>query len=159
METPPLVKEKERTAEEEAPRAGGSDFRVAPIGRVRSEWLEPGQAPAQGAERETSSVIEIFEEFQDAAEGLELEETLIVLTWLHRSDRNIHRVHPRGDRRNPERGVFATRSPHRPNPIGHHVVRLVCARGRFLEVRGMDVIDGTPLLDIKPFREALDTPR
>jgi tRNA-Thr(GGU) m(6)t(6)A37 methyltransferase TsaA len=75
---------------------------------------------------------------------------VIVLTWLDQADRNVLSVHPRGDRSSPEAGVFSTRSPDRPNPIGLHRVEIVAIDGVRLRVRDMEAIDGTPILDLKP---------
>jgi tRNA-Thr(GGU) m(6)t(6)A37 methyltransferase TsaA len=75
---------------------------------------------------------------------------LIVLTWLDRAQRDVLRVHPRGDTARPPQGVFGTRSPHRPNPIGLHRVEVISIEGPRLEVRGLEAVDGTPVLDLKP---------
>lgn len=131
---------------------------LIPIGWVRSCWYRPGEAPTQGAESDAVSMLDIRPEFKAALDGLEEEHRIIVLTWLHLSDRHLLRVHPRGDASRPFRGVFATRSPARPNPIGLHLVTLVNVSNLRLEVRGMDALDGTPILDIKPYRQRLDDP-
>ncbi|MGE5189114.1 MAG: tRNA (N6-threonylcarbamoyladenosine(37)-N6)-methyltransferase TrmO, partial [Gemmatimonadota bacterium] len=81
---------------------------------------------------------------------------IVVLCWMDRADRGRLKVHPRGREERPERGVFATRSPHRPNPISLNTVELLEIRGTVLRVRGMDAIDGTPVLDIKPHAPDLD---
>jgi tRNA-Thr(GGU) m(6)t(6)A37 methyltransferase TsaA len=75
---------------------------------------------------------------------------VIVLTWLDRARRDVLRVHPRDDLRNPERGVFSTRSADRPNPIGLHEVEIVSIQGERVRVRHLEAVDGTPILDLKP---------
>jgi len=75
---------------------------------------------------------------------------VIVLTWLDRARRDVLRVHPRGDPANPEQGVFSTRSPDRPNPIGLHRVRILSIEGRRIYVRNLEALDGTPIMDVKP---------
>ncbi|OGP34070.1 MAG: tRNA (N6-threonylcarbamoyladenosine(37)-N6)-methyltransferase TrmO [Deltaproteobacteria bacterium GWC2_65_14] len=81
---------------------------------------------------------------------------IIVLCWMHEADRGRLKVHPRGQEGRPERGIFSTRSPHRPNPVSLHTVELLEIRGNVLRVRGMDAIDGTPVIDIKPHSPGLD---
>ena len=94
--------------------------------------------------------IEIDPEYSAGLEGLEAGVEILVLTWLHLADRSILRVHPRGNRENPMRGVFATRSPHRPNPIGLHRTRVLSVElPCSLHVQPLEVIDNTPVLDIK----------
>ncbi len=89
-------------------------------------------------------------EFADALSDLRPGDEVIVLTWLHRARRDVLRVHPRDDPANPETGVFSTRSPDRPNPIGLHRVRLLAIDGTRVHVSGLEALDGTPVLDIKP---------
>ena len=86
----------------------------------------------------------------DALDGLRVGDTVIVLTWLHRSDREVLRVHPRDDVANPMQGVFSTRSPARPNPIGLHEVRILAIDGARVRVSALEAIDGTPVVDVKP---------
>ncbi|MBI4776851.1 MAG: tRNA (N6-threonylcarbamoyladenosine(37)-N6)-methyltransferase TrmO [Deltaproteobacteria bacterium] len=133
-------------------------MQLIPVGKVRSHWSRIGEAPKQGRETDVPSALEVFETFEAALEGLANMQTLVVLTWFDRADREILRVHPRGDRSEPLRGVFSTRSPHRPNPIGLHVVDVLRISGNRIEVRGMDALDGTPILDIKPWLKNLDAP-
>jgi len=133
-------------------------MQLIPIGKVKSSWTRIGEAPKQGRETDVTSTLELFETFEAALEGLSNIETLVVLTWFDRADRDVLRVHPRGRRSQPLRGVFSTRSPNRPNPIGLHVVDVLRISGNHIEVRGMDALDGTPILDIKPWLRDLDTP-
>jgi len=86
----------------------------------------------------------------DAVDGLRAGDDVIVLTWLHHSDREVLRVHPRDDPANPIQGVFATRSPARPNPIGLHEVRILEIDGARVRVSALEAVDGTPVLDVKP---------
>ena len=85
-----------------------------------------------------------------ARRDLRLGDDVFVLTWLHRARRDVLAVHPRDDRRNPERGVFSTRSSDRPNPIGLHRVTIVAVDGDRIRVSGLEAIDGTPVVDVKP---------
>jgi tRNA-Thr(GGU) m(6)t(6)A37 methyltransferase TsaA len=95
--------------------------------------------------------VEIEPPFTDALAGVASGDEVILLTWLHLADRDVLRVHPRGDPRNPIAGVFATRSPDRPNPIGMHRVRVLETDGRTrLRVFPLEAVDGTPVVDIKP---------
>jgi tRNA-Thr(GGU) m(6)t(6)A37 methyltransferase TsaA len=86
----------------------------------------------------------------DALTGIESGDRLLVLTWLDRAHRDVLVVHPRGDTLRPPAGVFATRSPHRPNPIGLHRVEVLSVEGLRLKVRNLEAIDGTPIVDVKP---------
>lgn len=125
-------------------------FELVPIGRVESPLRDPGSAPKQGHEGSPEARI-VFD--PSVLEGLgELREgdRILVLTWLHRADRDVLRVHPRDDRSNPLTGVFATRSADRPNPIGLHEVEIAGIDGTTLQVRDLEAIDGTPVLDVKP---------
>jgi tRNA-Thr(GGU) m(6)t(6)A37 methyltransferase TsaA len=126
------------------------DIRAVAIGTVRSPLTDRATAPKQGDEGAPEATIAIGDEYADALDGVGAGDALLVLTWLHRGDRGVHRVHPRGDRSRPEVGVFATRSPDRPNPIGVHRVEVLAASGATLTVRGLEAVDGTPVLDLKP---------
>ena len=103
------------------------------------------------------SKITIFNEFLQGIEGLKKGEKIIVLYWFHKRDnlkeRNVLRVHPRGDPKNPPRGVFSTRSPSRPNPIGLTIVKIEEIKENTLIVRGLDALPGSPIIDIKPAKE------
>lgn len=149
------------------------DWTLHPIGVVRSAIRGPDDAPKQGALEETEAEIVVYPEVAEALVGLERrvlgngdpaqgvapgEPTgkIIVLCWMHEADRGRLKVHPRGQEDRPERGVFSTRSPHRPNPVSLHTVELLGIEGTVLRVRGMDAIDGTPVIDIKPHSPGLD---
>lgn len=122
-----------------------------PIGFVRSSLVALSDAPRQGSEGAPAAVVEVRDDFIPALDGIVPGSELIVLTWLHLADRRTLRVHPRDDLDRPLAGVFATRSPDRPNPIGLHRVRLVAIEeGRLMHVTPLEAVDGTPVLDIKP---------
>ncbi len=126
-------------------------FSLHPVGMVRSGLLDRGVAPRQGHEGAPDAWLEIEPCFLDALDGIALNSQILVLTWLHLSDRNVLKVHPRRELSNALRGVFATRSPDRPNPIGLHtttVLEIDPQRG--IRVAAMEAIDGTPVIDIKP---------
>jgi tRNA-Thr(GGU) m(6)t(6)A37 methyltransferase TsaA len=123
---------------------------LRPIGRVRSPLVDLATAPKQGDEGAPAATLELKEELAGALAGVEPGDELLVLTWLDRAERDVLAVHPRGDRSRPLTGVFATRSPARPNPIGLHRVTVEALDGASLRVRDLEALDGTPLLDLKP---------
>jgi tRNA-Thr(GGU) m(6)t(6)A37 methyltransferase TsaA len=126
-------------------------FTLVPIGRVHSELRDAALAPKQGSEGAPEARIEIFPKYTDALDGIAQCSELVVLTWLHEAHRDVMRVHPRDDETRPLTGVFATRSSHRPNPVGLHRVSLLNVDGRgWLIVAGLEAIDGTPVIDLKP---------
>lgn len=120
------------------------------IGRVSSPLLDPAAAPKQGDEGAPEATLEIDPRFQPALRGIGPGDEILVLTWLDRADRGVLAVHPRGESSRPRTGVFATRSPDRPNPIGLHRVRVLSAEAGRLRVAGLEAVDRTPLLDLKP---------
>jgi tRNA-Thr(GGU) m(6)t(6)A37 methyltransferase TsaA len=107
----------------------------------------------QGDESDIESVIRIYEVAKPAAADLRPGARAVVLTWLHLGDRDVLAVHPRGDVGRPLTGVFSTRSQDRPNPIGLHEVEIIAVESDRLQVRGLEAIDGTPVIDIKPVLE------
>jgi len=131
---------------EDEPRIG----ELRPIGRVRSPLVDRAEAPKQGDEGAPEATLEVEPEFAAALEGIAPGDELLTLTWLDRADRQTLSVHPRGDLSRPPTGVFATRSPDRPNPIGLHRVTVEAVEGTRLRVRDLEALDGTPLLDLKP---------
>ena len=122
---------------------------LMPIGRVESPLRERGEAPKQGDEGAPDAWLEIEERYAAGIEGIEPGSELLVLTWLDRAGRDTLTVHPRGEASRPLTGVFATRSPDRPNPIGLHRVRVIQVEGTRLLVSGLEAIDRTPVLDLK----------
>lgn len=120
------------------------------IGSVASPLADRETAPKQGDEGAPEAFLEISPRFAPALDGIAAGDEVLVLTWLDRADRDVLSVHPRDDPSNPETGVFATRSADRPNPIGLHRVRVLAIDGATLRVAGLEAIDGTPILDLKP---------
>jgi tRNA-Thr(GGU) m(6)t(6)A37 methyltransferase TsaA len=121
-----------------------------PVGFVRSPLGDRASAPRQGDEGAPDAWIELTASFAEALEGIHAGDELIVIAWLHEARREVLKVHPRGDKRRPLAGVFATRSPDRPNPLGlHRVTVREIAPGK-LKVGPLEAIDGTPVVDIKP---------
>jgi tRNA-Thr(GGU) m(6)t(6)A37 methyltransferase TsaA len=123
---------------------------LAPIGTVSSPLTELSDAPKQGDEGAPDAWIELDAAVLEALDGVAVGDSLVVLTWLDRADRSVLQVHPRDDVERPLTGVFATRSPDRPNPIGLHRVEVAEIDGRRLRVRNLEALDGTPILDLKP---------
>jgi tRNA-Thr(GGU) m(6)t(6)A37 methyltransferase TsaA len=110
----------------------------------------------QGSEGAPDAWVELSADVADALEGTAVGDDVILITWLHQSDRDVLQVHPRDDRSRPLTGVFATRSPDRPNPLGLHRVRILEIDGTRLRVAPLEAIDGTPIVDIKPVLSASD---
>jgi tRNA-Thr(GGU) m(6)t(6)A37 methyltransferase TsaA len=127
-----------------------------PIGWVQSPLTEREEAPRQGDEGAPSAWLVLEPAMADAMADLEPGSEVILLTWLDRASREVMRVHPRGDESRPLEGVFSTRSPDRPNPIGLHTVRIVAIDGTRIEVRNLEALDKTPILDIKPLLGRVD---
>jgi len=125
-------------------------FTVRPIGRVESLLASTADAPRQGDEGAPDAYLILDSDIQAGLNGITVGAEIIVLTWLHQADRGILTVHPRGDLKRPEQGVFSTRSASRPNPIGLHRVRVLGIDGLRLHVSGLEAIDGTPIVDVKP---------
>jgi tRNA-Thr(GGU) m(6)t(6)A37 methyltransferase TsaA len=123
---------------------------LEPIGVVESPLRERAAAPRQGDEGAPDAWIVLEPGVLEGLDGVRAGDELFVLTWLDRARRDVLRVHPRGDLTRPAQGVFATRSPDRPNPIGLHRVEVLAVEGRRLQVRNLEALDGTPLLDLKP---------
>lgn len=127
-----------------------SGFELTPIGRVESPLEDPAQAPRQGDEGAPDAWLVFEPAVLEGLEGLRVDDDVIVLTWLHRADRTVLRVRPRGDLSRPLQGVFTTRSPHRPNPIGLHRVTVLSIDGDRVQVSNLEAVDGTPIVDVKP---------
>ena len=121
---------------------GSRELSLDPVGRV--------DAPKQGFEGGPDAWLVFEAGVVDALDGIEPGARVVVLTWLDRANRDTLRVHPRDDARNPLRGVFATRSADRPNPIGLHEVEVLEVDGARVRVSDLEALDGTPILDLKP---------
>ena len=133
---------------------GAESIELEPIGQVSSPLTDLAAAPKQGDEGAPEAWIVLSPAVAAGLAGIAVGAELIVLTWLDRGDRSVLRVHPRGDLSRPPQGVFATRSPDRPNPIGMHRVEVLEVEGERLRVSGLEAIDGTPVLDLKPVLSA-----
>jgi tRNA-Thr(GGU) m(6)t(6)A37 methyltransferase TsaA len=125
------------------------EFQVRPIGRIRSTLRSRKGAPRQGEEGAPDAWLELDPAVERALLRVAAGDELIVLTWLHEANRSTLQVHPRSDRSNPLTGVFLTRSPDRPNPIGIHRVTVRAIEGTRLRIGPIEAIDGTPVIDIK----------
>jgi len=128
----------------------GAAMGLVPIGVVSSPLTDPAAAPKQGSEGAPDAWLVLEPGVAAGLDGMRPGDEIIVLTWLHRARRDVLRVHPRDDRSNPERGVFTTRSADRPNPIGLHRVEVAAIDGLRVRVRGLEAVDGTPVVDLKP---------
>jgi tRNA-Thr(GGU) m(6)t(6)A37 methyltransferase TsaA len=129
-------------------------YQVLAVGWVESPLADRGAAPRQGDEGAPPAWIVFEERFAEAARDLEPGQDALVLTWLDRADRTVLSTRPRDDPGRPVLGVFNTRSPDRPNPIGLHRVRILSVDGLRLQVADLEALDGTPVLDVKPVLDA-----
>ncbi|MGH7598945.1 MAG: tRNA (N6-threonylcarbamoyladenosine(37)-N6)-methyltransferase TrmO [bacterium] len=127
-----------------------NSYSIEPIGVIHSELVNREAAPLQGDEGAPEAWLELTAMVAQGLAGIKTGDELIVLTWLHLAQRDVLQVHPRGRLETPLTGVFATRSPDRPNPIGLHRVSVLEVAGQRLRVAPMEAINGTPVVDIKP---------
>ena len=125
-------------------------YTLTPIGVVRSSLTQRDEAPMQGSEGAPDAWLDVTPNLVAGLDGLVVGQAIIVVTWLHQARRDVLKVHPRGDQKVLLAGVFATRSPDRPNPLGLHRVRILEIAGNTLKVGPLEAIDGTPIVDIKP---------
>ena len=125
-------------------------FEIHAIGTVESPLTDPESAPKQGDEGSPEAWLVFDQGVLDGLDGIRVGDEIIVITWLDRAGRDVLSVHPRGDTARPRQGVFATRSPDRPNPIGLHRVEVAAVEGRRFRVRNLEALDRTPILDVKP---------
>jgi tRNA-Thr(GGU) m(6)t(6)A37 methyltransferase TsaA len=126
------------------------DYLLEPVGWVESALVDRESAPKQGDEGAPDAWLVFDPRFAEALRDLRSGDEVLVLTWLDRASRDILAVHPRDDQTRPLTGVFSTRSPDRPNPIGLHRVVIVEVRETRVKVANLEALDGTPLLDVKP---------
>jgi tRNA-Thr(GGU) m(6)t(6)A37 methyltransferase TsaA len=126
------------------------NFSIKPIGFIRSELERRDEAPRQSFERAPNALIELLPHYRKAPHRMQAGDEIVVITWLHRARRDLLKVRPRGDRSRPLTGVFSTRSPDRPNPLGLHCVKVLRIHSGRLFVGPIEAIDGTPVVDIKP---------
>lgn len=129
-----------------------------PVGYVSSPFKTLNNAPKRGRNSDKASIIFIKPEYKDALKGLHEGANIFVLCWYHLSDHSVLKVKPRGDESRELRGVFSTRSPVRPNPVSLTLVTLEKISGTELTVSGLEAVDGTPVLDIKPYYADIDSP-
>jgi L-fuculose-phosphate aldolase len=122
---------------------------ITPIGVIHCRLQTAGDTPKNYSESEQVGTLEVFPEYQEAMAGLKPGQTLVALFWLHKAKRDLLKVYPRGDKSRGLHGVFSTRSPIRPNPIAISELKILGIKDNMIEVFGVDVFDGTPLLDIK----------
>ena len=150
------AKRTRRQSQARAQRSKRAELR--PIGVIRSSIKNRREAPKQGSEGAPDAWLEVHPAVAQALDGLKPGDELIVVTWLHQARRNVVKVHPRSDPRRPLTGVFATRSPDRPNPLGLHPVTVREVAGNRLRIGPIEAIDGTPVVDIKPVLCAIQRP-
>lgn len=131
-------------------------YEVVPIGRVESPLREREEAPRQGDEGAPQAWLVFEPRVADGIRDLRVGDRIVVLTWLDRADRDVLLTRPRDDPARPETGVFSTRSPDRPNPIGLHRVRILAVEGPRVLVSDLEAIDGTPIVDVKPVLRGVD---
>ncbi|MCP2243819.1 tRNA (N6-threonylcarbamoyladenosine(37)-N6)-methyltransferase TrmO [Lentzea aerocolonigenes] len=125
-------------------------MKLLPIGHVESPLTDRASAPKQGDEGTPESWLVFAPEYARAMRELGAGQDILLFTWLDRADRSVLAVHPRSDLDRPETGVFSTRSPDRPNPIGLHRVRILAVDGLKVRVGDLEALDGTPIVDVKP---------
>lgn len=125
------------------------DYTLQPVGFIRSALKRRDEAPRQGHEDAPDATLEIEPQFVEALLGIEVGHELIVITWMHEANREVLKNHPRGDESRPLTGVFYTRSPARPNPLGLHPVTVREIDGTHVKIGPIEVFDGTPVVDIK----------
>jgi tRNA-Thr(GGU) m(6)t(6)A37 methyltransferase TsaA len=126
------------------------------IGTVESPLTERDSAPKQGDEGAPEATLVFTADVADGLEGIAVGDELLLFTWFDRSARDVLRVHPRNDPNRPVQGVFNTRSPERPNPIGLHRVTVLAIDGTRLRVNQLEALDGTPIIDLKPLLRTID---
>jgi tRNA-Thr(GGU) m(6)t(6)A37 methyltransferase TsaA len=127
-----------------------TSYSLNPIGFIRSSLKSREDAPRQGYEGAPDAWVEVAAGVTEGLHGVAAGQEIILITWFHAASRNVLKTHPRWDKTLPLTGVFMTRSPDRPNPLGLHRVKVLEVDGRQLKVGPLEAIDGTPVVDIKP---------
>jgi len=127
-----------------------TSYTIKPIGVIRSDLASREAAPHQGYEGAPDAWLEMDVTVVEGLEGITAGDEIVVITWFHQAHRDLLKVHPRRNKNRPLTGVFATRSPDRPNPIGLHRVTVLEITGNRFKVGPLEAIDGTPIVDIKP---------
>jgi tRNA-Thr(GGU) m(6)t(6)A37 methyltransferase TsaA len=135
---------------EHAVMSDPASYAVRPIGFVRSSLKRTEEAPRQGDEGAPDASVKVAADVAEGLVGIEVGQEIVLITWLHEARRDVLKVHPRDDESRPLAGVFATRSPARPNPLGLHRVRVLAVAVDELRVGPLEAVDGTPVVDIKP---------
>jgi tRNA-Thr(GGU) m(6)t(6)A37 methyltransferase TsaA len=125
-------------------------YTVRPVGWVESPLTDRATAPKQGDEGAPDAWLVFGPSVSDALRDLAVGTDILLLTWFDRAGRDVLTVRPRGDQARPETGVFSTRSPDRPNPIGLHRVTILAIEGLRIRVRNLEALNGTPIVDVKP---------
>jgi len=126
-----------------------NDFTLQPVGILHCDLTNREHTPKNYDESNHIGTIEIYQDFIEGLDGIRKGDTIVVLFWLDRADRSILRVYPRGDKAKPKRGIFSTRSPVRPNPIAISELLVQDINKNILTVKGLDILDSTPVIDIK----------
>ena len=127
-----------------------TEYSLYPVGFIHSPLKRCEDAPKQGSEGAPDAWLEVNPAMAEGLDGIAVGDEIIVITWFHQAQRDTLKLHPRGDKSIPLTGVFATRSPDRPNPLGLHQVTVLEIDGHSLKVGPIEAIDGTPVVDIKP---------
>ena len=152
------MKPKKRTRRQTRAAQRIERAQLRPIGVIRSSIKNRRDAPKQGSEGAPDAWLEVQPALAQALDGLKPGDEIILVTWLHQARRDVLKVHPRSDPHRPLTGVFATRSPDRPNPLGLHPVTVREVAGNRLRIGPIEAIDGTPVVDIKPVLCAIQRP-
>ena len=133
-------------------------FEITPVGIAHTSFKDLKEVPRCSKDQMAEGYIEIYKDYEDCLLGLDEFKQIFAFSWMHMSDRNLQQVKPHRRKDLPALGVFATRSPVRPNPIGLTLLEVTKIDGRNVYVKGMDLLDGTPIIDIKKYDACLDTP-
>jgi tRNA-Thr(GGU) m(6)t(6)A37 methyltransferase TsaA len=139
-----------RSAAKKPRTARGTRKTLRAIGVIRSTLVSRAEAPRQGREGAPDAWLDIRPSLAEGLDGISVGDEILVVTWLHQARREVLKVRPRDDMRRPLTGVFATRSPDRPNPLGLHPVTVKAIAGTRLRIGPIEAIDGTPVVDLKP---------